>query len=447
VGRLGPRVRHERRRGGRAVSATTTVPALAPDRAVPGRDLLLDDAAMAERLSRLLSFDGPLPIDGYGRGRVKYKVGESLRVVHELEIGGAPWLVASRTFAGRSQDVYERALHGATEAGPLRAVAHDPELEAVFWTFPNDRKIGSLGALAPETDTVSRLLGRPVARTTLAAYAPEKSATAACLDGTGTPFAYAKVFASAEEAAASRHAHDALYQQIGANHSALRLPAVLAFSPEERMLVVEAVSGRRIDTLFGPDLVQAMRRFGCALASLHSVPVTEGMPAFERLDPAQQAPAAEIIGRARPDVAVAAARLAGDLADEARGGGAPVCLHGDVHLKNGLLDGRRVALIDLDQAGLGPAAADVGSVLAGLRYRAVVTDERARGEKLRAALLEGYASLRELPDPEVLRWHVAAALLTERALRAVNRIRPAGLAHLGAILNDARAVLRGEASR
>ncbi|HEX2103546.1 MAG TPA: phosphotransferase [Solirubrobacteraceae bacterium] len=429
------------------MSASVSVPALAPDPGVPGRDVLLDDAAMAERLARLMSFDGPLPIDRYGRGRVKYRVGDSLRVVHELQIGGAPWLVASRTFAGRSRDVYESALRGAAEAGPLRVVAHDPELEAVFWTFPNDRKIGSLRALAPSTETASRLLGRPVARTVLAAYAPEKSATAACLDGSGTPIAYAKVFASAEEAAASRRAHEALYGEIGSIHSAVRVPAVLAWSPDERMLVVEAMRGRRIDTLFGPDLVHAMRRFGAALACLHSVPVPGGLPAFGRLDPARQRAAADTIGRTRPDVAAAAERLAGDLAAEAPRGEAPVCLHGDVHLKNGLIDGRRVALIDLDQAGLGQAAADLASVLASLRYRALVTDERARGEKLRAALLDGYGSLRELPDPATLRWHVAAALLTERALRAVSRVRPGGLMHLGAVLNDARAVLRGEASR
>jgi Ser/Thr protein kinase RdoA (MazF antagonist) len=429
------------------VSPTAGMPALAPDPGVPGRDVLLDDGEMAARLSRLLSVDGPLEIDRYGRGRVKYQVGDSLRVVHELEIGGTPRLVASRTFAGRSQDVYERAAREATEAGPLRAVAHDPELEAVFWAFPNDRKIGSLAALEPATETVSRLLGRTVARTVLAAYAPEKSATAACLGADGAPVAYAKVFASAEEAAASRHAHAALFQHVGPSHSALRVPAVLAWSPEDRMLVVEAVGGRRIDTLLGPDLVHAMRRFGAALACFHSLPVPDGVPAFDRLDPARQGVAAETIGRARPDVAASAARLAGELADDARVGEAPVCVHGDVHPKNGLLDGRRVALIDLDQAGIGQAAADVGSVLAGLRYRALVTDETARGEKLRAALLDGYSSLRELPDPELLRWHVAAALLTERALRAVNRIRPDGLVHLGAILNEAREVLRGKAPR
>jgi Ser/Thr protein kinase RdoA (MazF antagonist) len=106
-----------------------------------------------------------------------------------------------------------------------------------------------------------------------------------------------------------------------------------------------------------------------------------------------------------------------------------------------------VALIDLDQAGLGPAAADLGSALAGIRYSALVADEAARGDRLQRALVDGYASLRDVPDPETLRWHVAAALLSERALRAVSRIRPDGLAHLGAVLADARAALRGDAAR
>ncbi len=41
---------------------------------------------------------------------------------------------------------------------------------------------------------------------------------------------------------------------------------------------------------------------------------------------------------------------------------------------------------------------DLGSALAGLRYRALVDDEAARGERVRSALLAGYASARELPD-------------------------------------------------
>jgi aminoglycoside phosphotransferase len=430
-------------------AAARAVAGLAPDPAVPARDVLLDAAAMGERLAHLMGADGRLDIDHYRRGRVKYRVGGSLRVVHEIEVAGASRLVASRTFRdGRSEEVYRRALEMARDAGQLHGVAHDPELEAVFWTFPNDRKIATLEALAPATGTVSRLLGRPIARTQLVAYAPEKAATAACFEEPDTPpVAYAKVFADADELAASKRAHAAVFDQLGAGHVALRVPAVLATGDEERMLVVEAVEGRRIDALRGPERIEAMRCYGAALATLHSLDAPADLPPFTRLAPARQAPAAELIGRARPDVAAAAACLAAELEAVRPAAADQVCLHGDVHLKNGLIERRRVALIDLDQAGLGPAAVDLGSAMAGLRYHALVADETARGVCLQDALLDGYASLRELPDPEALRWHVAAALLTERALRAVNRIRPDGLAHLGAVLADARAALRGEAAR
>jgi aminoglycoside phosphotransferase (APT) family kinase protein len=431
------------------VRAAVRTPLLAPDPGVPGRDVLLDPEQMTDRLSRLLGRDGPAGIDRYARGRAKYKVGESLRIVHEIEVDGAPWIVASRTFPnGRSERVYERAVAEAHDAGPLLGVAHDPELHTVFWTFPNDRKLGTLPALLPATDTVSELLGRPIARTILAAYAPEKSATAACFDELlGRPVAYAKVFADRDELDASHRAHAAVFDRLGTSHSALRVPAVLAASEEHRMLVVEAIQGRRIDTMHGPELLQAMRRYGAALAAFHSLPPAAGLPPFTRLDPDRHAPAAGLIGRARPDVAVAAARLAGELAGAAPARGETVLVHGDVHLKNGLLQGRRIALIDLDQTGLGTPAMDLGSALAGLRYRALVDDEGARAERVRDALLDGYAAARELPDRADLDWHVAAALLSERALRAVNRIREDGLVHLDAVLADARAVLRGEAAQ
>jgi aminoglycoside phosphotransferase (APT) family kinase protein len=392
--------------------------------------------------------DGTAPIAAYRRGRAKYRVGESLRVVHEVEVEGVRRIVASRTFAnGRSREVYEAARAVARDAGPLRGVAHDPELHAVFWTFPNDRKLATLPALGPDTDAVARLLGRPVGRTVLAAYAPEKSATAACLEpGPGRAFAYAKVFASADELAASRRAHAGIFDALGGADSPLRVPAVLAVSESERMLVLEAVEGRRIDSLRGPDQVEAMRRFGAALATLHGLPVPDGLPRFARLEPAHQAQAAELLGRARPDVAAAAERLVGELGASAPPAAPDACLHGDVHPKNALLQDRRIALVDLDQAGPGSAAAELGSALAGLRYQGLVEDEAARGERLGRALLDGYAERRDLPDREALRWHVAAALLTERALRALNRLRPEGLARLGAVLGDARAALRGEAA-
>ena len=163
--------------------------ALAPDPAVPGRDVLLDPAEMADRLSVLMGADGPLDIDRYDRGRVKYRVGGSLRVVHEIDVAGERRIVASRTFGrDRAEEVYERALETARPAGPLRGVAYDPDLEAVFWTFPNDRKIATLPALVPGTDAVSRLLGRPIARTARSAVrgSSMRRITSACARGSSS---------------------------------------------------------------------------------------------------------------------------------------------------------------------------------------------------------------------------------------------------------------------
>jgi Ser/Thr protein kinase RdoA (MazF antagonist) len=266
--------------------------------------------------------------------------------------------------------------------------------------------------------------------------------------GSGGVVAYAKVYASAAEAAAGHHAHAELFGRLGERHPALRLPAVLAYSEAERMLIVEAIAGARIDTLDGAPLADAMRGFGAALATLHALPVPPGLRRFVRLAPRVQGRAAEIIAVARPDVAISAARLAGELAGRPPApDGPPVCLHGDVHLKNGLLQSGRVALIDLDQAGSGPAAADLGSAIAGLRYQAILDADGGRADTLEHALLDGYAARRALPDDAALRWHVAAALLSERALRAVNRIRPDGLVHLATVLAEARRVLRAGAGR
>ncbi len=105
------------------------------------------------------------------------------------------------------------------------------------------------------------------------------------------------------------------------------------------------------------------------------------MRRFDRLDPERLALAAEVVGRARPDCAEAADALLERLADgppESE----PVHLHGDANLRNALLDGERVGLVDLEDATAGPPAADLGFVLAGLLAR----------EEEGAALLDGYAA-------------------------------------------------------
>ena len=113
---------------------------------------------------------------------------------------------------------------------------------------------------------------------------------------------------------------------------------------------------------------------------------------------------------------------------QATRGSEPVWLHGDVHLKNAIIAGTRIALIDFEDVAIGSPAADLASFLAELRYQHLVgAISTAQEHAASDAFLRGYASVRLLPDGTVLSWYFAAALLVERALGAVNRFRPAGL--------------------
>jgi Ser/Thr protein kinase RdoA (MazF antagonist) len=185
-----------------------------------------------------------------------------------------------------------------------------------------------------------------------------------------------------------------------------------------------------------------MTGLGVAVALLHESTPAEGLPVFVRLRPDRVQHCADIICRARPDVARRAERLDSRLRLGIPETEPTVVLHGDCHPGNALVDGDAVALIDLDQLGLGPAAADLGSLVARLRYAATLGDLGVlEAEELEARFLSGYAARRPLPSPSSLAWHTAAALLAERALRAVNRVNRAALAGLDELIAAADAAL------
>jgi len=194
------------------------------------------------------------------------------------------------------------------------------------WTWPEDRKLTTLHLFAT------------LGRTRVVAYAPETSATVAVLDERGRTRAYAK--ATDDERRGLEHAAEVL------------VPRILVTEP---LLVIEALRGKPVHDVHG---------LGAALARLHELaPPRER---FARLDVDRLATAAHVIGRAVPEAARAAEYLLTRLIarrDDAFG--AAVCLHGDANLRNALrLPDGRVALIDLEHLSAGPAAADLGQVLA-----------------------------------------------------------------------------------
>ncbi len=396
--------------GGVVMTDTATrdlAPRLAPDRELPGRDVLLDPLAVAGRLPGVLGADGRVQIDSCRLVRVKYRVGESLRVVYRLELDGREHLVTARLFrSGRSDHAYERAIAQDPRpgSGPLRSVGHDPDLGAVWWTFPRDRKLGDLGWLARPGLHLGRELGLPGwRRTDVVQYVPERSVTARALDERGATLAYAKAYgpgAVPPSVAAVRQRQVA--EELRRTADPVCAPYPLAWSDARRLLLMEAIPGRPWTALSGEPLARAIGGLGLAVALLHGSTPADGLPAFGRLRPDRVQHSADIVALARPDVARRLDRLAARLRATIPEPEAPVVLHGDCHPGNALVDGESVALIDLDQMGHGPAAADLGSLLARLRYAVVVDDLGApEAAELEARFLSGYAERRRLPDRRV----------------------------------------------
>lgn len=421
------------------------VPALAPDPALPARDLMLDPVAVAARLPGLLDPDASRPrVDSCTLLRVKYRVGESLRVVYRLTAGGQERLVTARLFPGdRSRAAYEQARLLPAAPGTVRQVAHDPDAGAVWWTFPRDRKLGDLGWLTRPDPGLARQVLPDWRRTDVVQYVPERSLTGRALDLHGATLAYGKAYgapAVPPSETARRHRH--LSQVLRRTADPVSVPTCLAWSDDRGLLLMEPMAGQRWNLVPDDELAGALRSLGIAIARLHGSPPLEGLTAFGRLRPDRVGNAAAIVGRARPDVARHAEHVAGRLRAAVPDREAHVVLHGDCHPGNALLAGDRVALLDLDQMGHGPAAADLGSLVARLRYAAVVGELDSSGAvELESSFLRGYAERRPLPDARSLAWHTAAALVAERALRVVNRVNRPGLACLEELLAAADGAL------
>ena len=163
------------------------------------------------------------------RGRTKYRVGESLRVVHELrDRDGTAVRVAIRAFP-------DRGLPAGGDGADLVLA----ELGALGWVFPNDRKLPSLRPFLTDGERRCQALGRSADRLALVAYAPEKAATVRCAND-GRVVGFAKLHAGGADRVIAR-----LHRRIGPQLAAagLRVPTLLATDPGLGLIMVSPVDG------------------------------------------------------------------------------------------------------------------------------------------------------------------------------------------------------------
>lgn len=409
---------------------------LAPDREVPQRERLLDIDNVQQRVQRYL---GPVTLRVV---RVKYRIGESLRVVFRA-IGkdGCERLISARSHPASSSPRLASELPArAPEATRFPSAFEDDSLGAAFWIFPGDRALAGLDAMLQPGAGMRAHLGGRWQTTRLVSYVPEKGAVAAALDCEDRPIAFIKKYTSEIAARRAFAMHAAIAAQTR-DGGTLCVPERLFVDCARHVTGVAAASGVRLADLGRRRMAPALRQLGSVVAELHGLRASEGVPQSTRATGESLRTAATLIASVRPCLKGSLARLMDALGSKVPVADHPVLLHGDLHLKNGLLDDGRLWLIDLDQAARGDAASDLGTVLAWLRAQATAGLMTTKDAAVcKTELLEGYAAGRPLPSGESLDWHTAAALVEQRALRAIARVRMHLLPHLDAIVADALAL-------
>ncbi len=384
---------------------------LALDEELPNRDELLDAELMKGRIGEILN----LKVENCEILRAKYQINSSLRVLYKIAADENEFLVSSRTYA-------------------------ESRARTDFYIFPNDRKIQNLGIV----NSPPKSFPSYWAESRVVAYAPEKCVTVECLDYKGDVFGYAKIYAE-KEFKTGEKVFQFLTEQSAKSTKNL-FPKVLGFDETSKILMLKNISGNRLANLDKPRSSKGFQLLGKAIGELHEVSTSVKLPEFSRLAPDRIEVASKTISLARPDCKNQAENLAKNLLKTCNfGDEEKVVLHGDVHPKNGMLqDDETVALIDFDQLSTGNPAAEIGSFLAGLHYKKIIgLDSKKERREFSEAFLQGYAEIRQLPSQESLNWHTATALLTERALRSILRIRVEGLQNFSQILKVAEQVLAG----
>jgi aminoglycoside phosphotransferase (APT) family kinase protein len=413
------------------------------DPALPGLSIVLDDDRLA---SELRAARPSVPTRMARRTYARYKPGRSCVVAYELDVGGSRLDVYARAHTRESFARRAGQLSGDLGGGtPLGSAVGLQEAAVIVRPFTGDRRIPALGELWDE-DRRRRLLAELLphdpslwsAELERLRYWPERRFTC-CLTVGGEPRAALKAYAAGPYSKAARAV--AAFRDCRTP----RIPRVRASSERHRIIVFEWLSGERLDRAMGnSDFDPAgVEQVGAALAELHLHPTT----GLETKDPRDRAAflndRAKWVAAVDPELARRSARLAKRLAASLTDGRSEQrAIHGDFSPAQVLLNAASPAIIDLDDAGRGDPARDLGSFAAQLERRAIDGEIFAgRMEPFRHALLSGYAAGGGPPvDPDRVRLWTAVELFA-RAPGAFRRRGKAWRERVRALVARAEEVL------
>ncbi|MFQ5707443.1 MAG: phosphotransferase [bacterium] len=448
------------------------------DEVLPQMALAMDTDSMRAVFQRKLFGMGSQPngeksetsrfeIEACAIDRVKYKPGKNCLVLYRLGIRDR------QTRSLREQTLCTRIYEpGGAHLRFLKAqsqrlvtpelgkpLMHIPEIDMVVWTFPNERKLQALPEIADLAFLRWQIVPELVARNfganwmvedvshEIVHYVPEHTCTIR-LDvqlhdtvfGNRRKVAiFGKTYYN-EEGEATYHLMQQLWQSASRRNKQFLMAQPLGYSSELKTLWQLGLPGR---TLQECDLghTRALRPIalaGITLAKLHTISLNPTQTVQlahlqERLEEMKR-----LLAQVRPGCSEILFKVTAQLQRRAKQlETQPLAtLHGDLHLKNFLIDADQVALIDLDNVCTGPPAFDIGSFAATIQYLGLL---HRRPRHWSENIIRVFRHYYQHNVPWQIResdfnWYVAAALIHERAFRCLTRLKAGRLEIVEALL-------------
>ncbi|MFQ5450063.1 MAG: phosphotransferase family protein [Nitrospinaceae bacterium] len=342
----------------------------------------------------------------------------------------------------------------------VEPLLHFPDLDMVLWAFPNERKLRWLPHLIDSDFLKEKILPQLMATRwgaewkltglthCIIHYKPEDACTVRVQaqlsnDSTGEVRSwvlYGKTF-SEEQGEEIQHIMTKLWQASRWAQKDFKLARPLGFLPHYKMLWQEGLPGTPLfdQERTDPNFFRLLEQAAAALVQLHRIPMDCNRKIRVRDVVELLKEMKELIGTSFPSIRPTLSRVVDRLIRQADSieEGFMATLHGDLHLKNILVDEGKIYLIDLDASAIGTPLLDLGSFSAGVITLAIMNGETwEMAEKKIRVFTERYRKEApwDIPRQE-LDWHTTAALINERAFRSLKGLK-AGRMELVKVLVD-----------
>jgi len=366
------------------------------------RDLdlpFLDIARWPERMLAFLNNEvvqaaGLAPVTALEQRRLDYTPGRKCSALYSLAFAGGlaeerRWVVVTFGKNGRLGEVYDRH-HGRGSEGPgLDPVVYLPEYQCLVELFPADWQLPFLAA-ATNPEEVAGLVARSVdgecglgvrrPEIEILRYRPHETCVLEYRFGSAQGGVQRKLVGKLyREPATAENVWGALTVLHSQAPSEVSTPRPLAIEKEWGLIIMERVPGTPMRHLIegagAQEQLQATRRAAAALADYHSCHLRDGEVRSITHDLAKLR---KRLARLRLVAPWLAQRIDGLLRRvESRASrfavSTPSLIHGDFKPSQILIEDGRVGIVDLDNAGPGDPAIDVGNLMAQLRGAALAT--------------------------------------------------------------------------